>query len=178
MGYKIKTLEERLEIIKLLESGKSPGYLHLRYHIDAIDLAYYKRRYDKYGIEGLKKTHVNYPGKFRQRVVRDVMENGLSLDRASIKYELCPHTISGWCKIARKGGMDALLIFHKQGRPPKDKTMGRPRKKTLEEMTELERLRYENEYLRAENALLKKVKALVEEREARQRAIGRKSSKD
>ena len=47
MGYKIKTLEERLEIIKLLESGKSPGYLHLRYHIDAIDLAYYKRRYDK-----------------------------------------------------------------------------------------------------------------------------------
>lgn len=178
MGYKIKTLEERLEIIKLLESGKSPGYLHLHYHVDAIDLAYYKRRYDKYGIEGLKKTHVNYPGKFRQRVVRDVMENGLSLDRASIKYELCPHTIAGWCKIARRGGMDALLVFHKQGRPPKDKTMGRPKKKTLEEMTELERLRYENEYLRAENALLKKVKALVEEREARQRAIGRKSSKD
>lgn len=178
MVYKLKTLEDRLEMMKQLESGKTVFYIHKLTGIDSLLLRYYWRRYKKYGIEGLKRTHVNYPGKFRQRVVRDVMENGLSLERASIKYELCPGTISGWCKIARKGGMDALLIFHKQGRPPKDKTMGRPRKKTLEEMTELERLRYENEYLRAENALLKKVKALVEEREARQRAIGRKSSKD
>ena len=51
-------------------------------------------------------------------------------------------------------------------------------KKTLDEMTELERLRYENEYLKAENALLKKVKALVEERENRLREIGRKPSKN
>ena len=56
--------------------------------------------------------------------------------------------------------------------------MGRPKKKKPEEMTELERLRYENEYLKAENALLKKVKALVEEREARQRGTGRKPSKN
>ena len=34
------------------------------------------------------------------------------------------------------------------------------------------------ERLEAENALLKKVKALVEERESRLRAIGRKSSKN
>jgi hypothetical protein len=38
--------------------------------------------------------------------------------------------------------------------------MGRPKKKTLDEMTELERLRYENEYLKAENALLKKSEGL------------------
>ena len=119
MGFKLKSLEERLEVIKLYESGKSPGYLHLHYHVESINLAYYKRRYDKYGIEGLKRTHVNYSGKFRQRVVRDVMENGLSLERASLKYDLCPSTIAGWCKIARRGGMEALLIFHKQGRPPK-----------------------------------------------------------
>jgi transposase len=43
---------------------------------------------------------------------------------------------------------------------------------------ENERLRKENERLRLENLLLKKVKALVEEREARNRAIGRKPSKD
>ena len=45
-------------------------------------------------------------------------------------------------------------------------------------MDELEKLRKRNEYLEAENALLKKVKALVEEREARLRAIGQKPSKD
>ena len=53
--------------------------------------------------------------------------------------------------------------------------MGRPKKK--EPQTELERLRYENEYLRAENALLKKVRALMEEKETRLHEIGRKPSK-
>ena len=43
---------------------------------------------------------------------------------------------------------------------------------------ENERLRKENERLRLEILLLKKVRALVEEREARNKAIGRKPSKN
>ena len=78
-------------------------------------------------------------------------------------------------KVAREQGLDVSSTTKERGMKP---IMGRPRKKKIEEMTELERLREENEYLRMENALLKKVKALVEEREARWREIGQKPSKN
>ena len=94
-----------------------------------------------------------------------------------MKYDVCSSRISAWKRIARVHGYEALAIIRPRGRPPKN-DMGRPRKKKPEEMTELERLRYENECLRAENTLLKKVKALVEEREARLKEIGRKPSKN
>ena len=49
--------------------------------------------------------------------------------------------------------------------------MGRPQK-NRKPLTELERLRKEVQELKTENALLKKVRALVEERNARLREIG------
>jgi cell division protein FtsB len=55
--------------------------------------------------------------------------------------------------------------------------MGRPRKNS-KPLTELERLQKENQELKTEIALLKKVRALVEERNARLRAIGQEPSKN
>ena len=105
----------------------------------------------------------------------DIEKNHLTLVQASLKYGVSATRLSVLLKVFREQGVDALLTTKKRGRPP---GMGRPRKKKPEEMTELERLREENEYLRTENALLKKVKALVEEREARLREIGQKPSKN
>ena len=123
-----------------------------------------------------KKQNVKADYAFKLALLRDIEENHLTLVEASLKYNASASQINVWQRIARTQGYDALAIVRPRGRPPKN-DMGRPRKKKPEEMTELERLRYENECLRAENALLKKVKALVEEREARLREIGRKPSK-
>ena len=169
---------ERLKYMHMLENGYSREHIHRHYGISSELLGYLWSRYMSEGSNGLlKKQNVRADYKFKLQVIRDIEENHLPLVDASLKYNVSNTQLYQWRKIAKTQGYDALAITRPKGRPPKN-DMGRPRKKKLQEMTELERLRYENECLRAENALLKKVKALVEEREARLREIGRKPSKN
>ena len=162
----------------MLENGFSVNYIETHFGINHKLLGYLWSRYQYEGSSGLfKKQNVKADYTFKIKVLSDIEENHLTLVEASLKYNVSSSHISRWLKIARTQGYDALTITKPKGRPPKN-DMGRPRKKKPEEMTELERLRYENECLRAENALLKKVKALVEEREARLREIGQKPSKN
>ena len=169
---------ERLKYMHMLENGLSINHIHVHYGIGEQLLSSLWVRYQSEGPSGLiKKKNIKANYAFKLQVLRDIEENHLTLVEASLKYNVSATQIYVWKKIARTQGYDALAITRPRGRPPKN-DMGRPRKKKPEEMTELERLRYENECLRAENALLKKVKALVEEREARLREIGRKPSKN
>ena len=169
---------ERLKYMHMLENGYSREHIHRHYGISSELLGYLWSRYKSEGANGLlKKQNVRADYKFKLQVIRDIEENHLPLVDASLKYNVSNTQLYQWRKIAKTQGYDALAITRPRGRPPKN-DMGRTRKKTLEEMTELERLRYENECLRAENALLKKGKALVEEREARLREIGRRPSKN
>ena len=169
---------ERLKYMHMLEDGYSIKYIHRIFGISHDLLGQLWERYQAEGPSGLlKKQAVRADYDFKLKVVRDIEENHLTLVEASLKYNASASQINVWQRIAKTQGYDALAIIRPRGRPPKN-DMGRPRKKKPEEMTELERLRYENECLRAENALLKKVKALVEAREARLKEIGRKPSKN
>ena len=173
------TLDDRIKYIKMIEDGYSVDYICNHSGFDHHTLS---ALWIKYQTEGplalLKKKNVRADGAFREAVIRDIEENCLTLFEAAAKHNVSVAQLKIWKRKAREGGYAALYEEKPRGRPPKDNSMGRPKKKKPEEMTELERLRYENERLRAETALLKKVRALVEEREARLREIGRKPSKN
>ena len=162
----------------MLENGFSVNYIETHFGINHKLLGYLWARYQAEGSSGLlKKQNVKADYAFKLQVLRDIKENHLTLVEASLKYDVCSSRISAWKRIARVHGYNALAIIRPRGRLPKN-DMGRPRKKKPEEMTELELLQLRVKELEAENALLKKVKALVEEREARLREIGRKPSKN
>lgn len=159
----------------LLENGFSINFISQKYGICHLRL---KRLWIKYQEDGkdalVRKTNIRADGVLREAIVREYLENHLSLVEISLKYNISESRIKAWSRIAREQGYASLYVQKRRGRPPKD--MRRSKKK--EPQTELEKLKYENARLRAENDLLKKVKALVEARDARLREIGRKPSKN
>ena len=166
---------ERLMYMHLIEDGRSISSIHEEYGINHCQLSVLWEKYQKYGPSGLEKSkNVKADFALRRSVVLDIEENHLTLHAASLKYGASPTRLSVWLKIYRESGLAALETVKKRGRPP---GMGRP-KKNSKPLTELERLRKEVQELKTENALLKKVRALVEERNARLREIGHGPSKN
>ena len=173
-------LEEKLEAIALVEQGETPrsvaNKLHLGHHI----LYEWLELYRKEGISGLKekncehKKHLSFEEKCE--IVREYHERELSLCQISALHGISSSTLSKWLSDVDRGGLEALRRKKSETRKIGMVRMKRLPKEEYEK--ENERLRKENERLRLENLLLKKVRALVEEREARNRAIGRKPSKN
>ena len=160
-----------VQAMHMLDEGKSVRSVCRSLHTDHHTLKLVRQKYLKGGevalLRPLYQPHLDPERKMA--ILREIEEKRVSLSEASLKYDLPPQTIRRWRKAYEQAGAAGL------SRP---RIMKKKRQRTEAELDELEMLRKRNEYLEAENALLKKVKALVEEREARLRAIGQKPSKD
>lgn len=105
---------------------------------------------------------ISYSGKIKQTVVEDVRENHLSYTEAMRKYGIAGKmSIQQWERIYLEEGPAGLYVERRghssKGRPPKlDK------KKEMDLIAEVQKLRAENDYL-------KKLDALVLEEERRNR---------
>ena len=110
---------------------------------------------DKHGIESVRKgSHHYYSPELKKEIVDQVLLKGRSQLAVSLEYALPNQGIlPNWIAQYKKNGY--TIVEKQRGRLTE---MGRKPAKKPDEMTELERLQYENEYLRAEVAVLKKLR--------------------
>ncbi len=172
--YKKHTQEEWAKAYELHKDGyDSPSISRLT----GLDLAEIKRHIQLYRQTGSwqteRKTNIRATPALRMAAIDAIVKKSLSYAEVIAMYGLSFSSLKSWLKKFRHGGYEELLAMKPRGRPYKV-----PKPKRTKGMSELERLREENEYLKAENAYLKKLKALDQKENAEMFGIGPRLSEN
>lgn len=173
MKYKKRSFKERLAICQMLADGASMVMVE---KVSGVSQVLLKEWYLKYQIHGEYGLHSHsrksYSDAEKEALVLEFQNKDVSLLHFCIERHISHTQFRKWCK-AYTGADDYCKHVSQVSSIPQE--MKPPIPEEYKQLSQ-EELLEELAYLRAENALLKKVKALMDEKRARQLKNGRKPS--
>ena len=151
------TDENKIEMYRLNKEGYSYKELSKKFKIDPSNVRYMVKLADIHGETVLIKGKNNYyPPELKLDIINEVLILGHSIKSTSLKYALPnPGLLSNWISKFKENGYNIL-------EKPRGRTSKMKNNKKIEknELSKVEQLEKELEYLRAENAVLKKLREI------------------
>lgn len=164
------TREDKIEIYERSKNGETIVSLAKSFNVNKIIIHYLIRLIRKHGYDILRNDRNRiYSKEFKLQTINRIIVNHESVISVAIDAGLASSGIlHNWLSKFKENGYN--VIEKKRGRKPK--SMTKPKKKNdgvLSEKDRIKQLEEENIYLKAENDYLKKLRALVQERELKEK---------
>ncbi|WP_339067534.1 IS3 family transposase [Fusobacterium animalis] len=163
------TREEKIEIFERRKMGETISSLAKAFNIRESNIKYLIALIKKHGYNILRedKNRV-YSKDFKLQAINRILINHESINSVAIDIGLTSSGIlDNWLSKFKENGYN--VVEKKKGRKPKSMTKLKKNDKVLSEQEKIKQLEEENLYLKAENEYLKKLKALVQERELKEK---------
>ncbi|WP_222703000.1 IS3 family transposase [Fusobacterium animalis] len=163
------TREEKIEIFERRKMGETISSLAKAFNIRESNIKYLIALIKKHGYNILRedKNRV-YSKDFKLQAINRILINHESINSVAIDIGLTSSGIlDNWLSKFKENGYN--VVEKKKGRKPKSMTKLKKNDKVLSEKEKIKKLEEENLYLKAENEYLKKLKALVQERELKEK---------
>ena len=163
------TRKDKIEIYERNKNGETIASLAKAFNVNKIVLHYLIRLIRKHGYDIIgngKNKH--YSIEFKLQIINRILVNNESINSVAIDVGLASSgLLHNWLSKFKENGYN--VIEKKIGRKPKSMTKPKKNDKVLSEKDKITQLEEENMYLKAENEYLKKLRALVQERELKEK---------
>ncbi|WP_222703010.1 IS3 family transposase [Fusobacterium animalis] len=163
------TREEKIEIFERRKMGETISSLAKAFNIRESNIKYLIALIKKHGYNILRedKNRV-YSKDFKLQAINRILINHESINSVAIDIGLASNGIlHNWLSKFKENGYN--VVEKKKGRKTKSMTKPKKNDKELSEKEKIKKLEEENLYLKAENEYLKKLRALVQERELKEK---------
>ena len=163
------TRENKIEIFERRKMGETIPSLAKAFDVQESNIKYLIALIEKHGYDILRKDKNRvYSKDFKLQIINRILINHESINSVAIDIGLASNGIlHNWLSKFKENGYN--VVEKKKGRKTKSMTKPKKNDKGLSEKEKIKKLEEENLYLKAENEYLKKLRALVQERELKEK---------